>query len=244
VRLVITGCEYAGKTTLLKQITEWWKKMTGIDYGGLMGHDHFTFYGGGSQMHPPPGQEDIPEEELEKVKSLGPVVREQLQRYVIDYHLGIEWTKYPDWIVVGFHIEEAVYAPLYYGYGYPGQYGDREQIARHIDRIIMQYFPGTVLVLVKASSETIAKRMKENPHPDNVIKEEDIEFLLKRFDEEYYKSLIYPKFVLDTTDKTPKETLNEFVKSMTPYFSNDDIQRILLCQKLKKLQGDKDEETE
>jgi len=80
LRLVITGCEYAGKTTLLKQITEWWSKATGIRYDRLIGHDHFTFYGGGSQMRPPPGMSDVPPEELEKVKALGPVVKEQLQR--------------------------------------------------------------------------------------------------------------------------------------------------------------------
>ena len=232
LRLVITGCEYAGKTTLMKQITKWWKKVTGIDYGGPIGHDHFTFYGGGSQMHPPPGQEDVPEDELEKVKALGPVMREQLQRYVIDYHLGIEWPKHPDWVVVGFHIEEAVYAPIYYEYGYPNQYGDREQFARGVDQIIMQHFPGTLLVLVKASSDEITKRMRENPHPDNVIKEGDIELLLKRFDEEYYKSLIYPRFVLDTTNKTPEETLDQFVKSFTPHFSKDDILRMLQHQVL------------
>ena len=227
MRLVITGCEYAGKTTLLKQITEWWSEATGIRYDRLIGHDHFTFYGGGSQMHPPPGMSDVPPEELERVKALGPVVKEQLQRYMIEYHLGIRWTEFPDWIMVGFHIEEAVYAPLYYGYGYPNQYGDREFFARHVDHLIMQHFPGTVLVLVKASPETIAERMRENPHSDNTIKEEDIELLLERFDEEYNKSIIYPKFILDTTDKTPEETLNEFVELMSPHLSQYDLLRMV-----------------
>ena len=39
------------------------------------------------------------------------------QRYVIEYHLGTSFYEYPDHGLVGFHIEEAVYAPLYYGYG-------------------------------------------------------------------------------------------------------------------------------
>ena len=97
----------------------------------------------------------------------------------------------------------------------------------------MQYFPGTALVLLKASPETIAKRMRENCHYDNVVKEEDIELVLKRFDEVCNKSAIYPRFTLDTTNTTPEETLNQFVKSMRPHFSQYDILRMLNHQKSK-----------
>ena len=39
MRLILIGCEYAGKTTLANEITKWLKETTG---GGRTFHDHFT----------------------------------------------------------------------------------------------------------------------------------------------------------------------------------------------------------
>jgi hypothetical protein len=181
------------------------------------------------QTHP-----HLPDDELENAKALRPMAREMFQRYIIEYHLGMRFTKNPDWFVVGFHIEDAVYAPLYYGYGKDGGFPiEREAFARHIDSVVEEYFPGTVLVLLRASPEMIAKRMREKRHPDNVIKADDIESLIGRFDEEYKESLMSLKFVLDTTNATQEETLNEFIKSMTGHFSDTDTIRMLHRQCLK-----------
>lgn len=214
LRLLIVGCEYAGKTTFKEQFTKWWNNLTGAH---VVGHDHFTFYGTGSN-----GADPLvpPSDELEKLKALAPKIKRQLQRNSIYYHLGAEWPEgFADWIVVGFHIEEVVYAPLYYGY-------DREGFAYGVDYNIRKYFPRTFHVLVTASSDKIAERMNDNPHSDNVIKKQDIEVLLKRFKEEFNRSLVGPKFILDTTDQTPKETLNQFIKAMMPHLSQKDILRI------------------
>jgi len=219
LKLIIAGCEYAGKTTLLGEVKKWAEGAMGGVFGG---HDHFTF----------PCKE-CPEEERKKLLALGPSTREMFQRYMMEYHLA-PFEDEKDHVLVGFHVEEAVYAPLYYGYGRPGEFGDRQWLARHIDRKLMKHFPGIVLVLVKASPDEIAKRMKENPHPDGVLKEGDIEHVLKRFEEEYRHSLIYPRFVLDTTGRTAEETLKQFVESMVPHLEPIDILRMLNYEKLKK----------
>ena len=231
--MIIVGCEYAGKTTLVQEIVKWWEGIAGVRIGY---HDHFTFPQGGAQKHPPPGQADLPEEELEKLRTLSPEAKEIFQRMNIEYHLGSGFTGDDDLILVGFHIEEAVYAPLYYGYGYTKIYGDREFYVRYVDYEIMKHRPDTVLVLLKASPDTIAKRMKEKTHYDNIVQEKDIEHVLERFEEEYRKSLIRRKFTIDTTNKTVEETLRDFVKSMElgSHFRPIDTNRMLQHQAIKK----------
>ena len=217
---LIIGELGSGKTTLLKQISKWWESVTGKM---VKGHDHFTFYGTGSNGKDPLAPSS---DELKRLWALTPRIKRGIQRDSINYHLGAEWLKvFADWILVGFHIEEAVYAPMYYGY-------EREGFVAGIEQSIRRDFLGAVLVLVKASPAVIAKRMRENPHSDNIIKEKDIELVLKGFNEEYKRSLIYPKFVLDTSNKTPRETLNEFIKSMTPLLCQRDRIRMLYCKSL------------
>jgi len=230
LRLIVVGCEYTGKTTLAREIAQWWKDVTGL---AIQIHDHFTFPQGGAQRHPPPGQSDMPEEDLERLRCLAPDSREIFQRQTIEYHLTPNFNEYEDLILVGFHIEEAVYAIPYYGYGYPRTYQDRERFTRKIDIVIAKHVPDTVLVLLKASPETVARRMKENQHYDNVIPEKDIEHILERFEEEYYKSWIRKKFTLDTTDKIPGETLMDFAELMKKYLTPLDTIRILRHQALK-----------
>ncbi len=145
MKLIITGCEYAGKSTLINEIKKWANNAL----GGLQTscHDHFTL---GGELLP----EDIKDSsERDKLLALGPKAKEMYQRYMIEYHLApFEGSK--DHIVVGFHIEEAVYAPLYYGYGKPREYGDRSWFARHIDTVSMKYFPvgNPALLLIRSKS--------------------------------------------------------------------------------------------
>lgn len=223
MRLIVVGCEYAGKTTLMEKVAKWWEDKVGAK---LPIHDHFTypFGGNGETEHERAGGD----EGLEKLAALEPGGREMFQRYLMEYHLGAGFDTDYDLVLVGFHIEEAVYAPHYYGYGMPEVYGDREGYARHVDHMIMKYRPDTVLVLVTASPETIRKRMKENPHPGGVLQEKDVEYILGRFKDEHSKSFIRRKFVIDTTDAPVEESLKRFLKSMEPHFTPIDILRILL----------------
>ena len=126
---------------------------------------------------------------------------------------------------VGFHIDEAVYAPLYYGYD---EEGGRTRAARKIEARILEMAPDTALVLVKASPEVIAKRKKENPHPHDLVQEKDIELVLNRFQEEFDASLLRKRMTIDTSNATVEESLAEFVENFKPMLTPADRARILL----------------
>jgi shikimate kinase len=218
MKLILVGCEYAGKTTLAKEIVKW----TDRTMGGARGfHDHFSI----------PSSE-LTAEDQEQFITLSPRLKEMFQRYVIEYHLQPAFYSDPDHNLVGFHIEEAVYAPLYYGYGRKGEYAERTGFARSIEKEIVARAPDTVLILLKASTGVIASRMRENPHPRPVVQEKDIEYVLQRFEEEYQSSLIRKRFVLDTTTATVSETLSQFVAQIEAHLTDTDRLRVLTHQAL------------
>lgn len=136
-----------------------------------------------------------------------------------------------DYVLVGLQLDEAVYAPLYYGYGRPWEDAEVVGLAHHYEAHIMEHMPYLVQVLVKASPEIIASRLKENPHKHGLLKEGDemvteIKHVLERFDEVAAKSLIRTKITLDTSASTVEETVAEFVEKMVRYMSTDELRRI------------------
>ena len=216
MRLILIGCEYAGTTTLIGKIGKWVERAM----GGRMGiHDHWKI----------PQVSHAPHtiEENEAFLALSPSLQESFQRYHMGYHLSPSFYGDAHHTMVGFHIDEAVYAPLYYGYGGPGEYADREMHARRTDGEIMEIAPDTVLVLLKASPDAIRQRMKADPHEYALVKEKDIELVLDMFAQQYERSFIRNKFELDSTGKTVEETLAEFVEQVQPYLLERDRLRIL-----------------
>ena len=218
MRLILVGIEYAGKTTLGGEITKWIGRTMG---GGRIFHDHFTI--------PSPELEGSDRDLLFKAT---PRFREMFQRYQMEHHLSDGFYGDPDHMLTGFHIEDAVYAPLYYGYGGPGEYAERSLLARSMEREIMKKAPDTVMILMKASRDTIAKRMSENPHSHTVVQEKDIDDVLERFDQEYGNSWIRRKFELDTSTATVGETLAEFDAKIKPILSHADRTRVLAFRAL------------
>ena len=244
--LVVTGCEYAGTTTLSHAIAQWMEATFSDErhpsYWSF--HDHFKI----PHVSHQPGADEaecmrllklnsgLPEadqtrdglsgDEQRQVLALSPKLMEMFQRFNIEYHLQSDFYKTPDHSVVGMHIDEAVYAPLYYGYGGEGQYAERETYARAVERKIMNLAPDTVHILVKASPGTIAGRMKENPHQNAVLQGKDIEHVLARFQEEYERSTLANKLSIDTTNATVQESLEEFVGKMEEFFTDADRERI------------------
>lgn len=213
MRLILVGCEYAGKTTLANEIVAW----IGRTFGSSRTfHDHFSL----------PCNE-FSEEEQEQLAALSPRLKEMFQRYMMNYHFHDAFYGDPDHNLVGFHIEEAVYAPLYYGYGGKGDYAERSSLARAMEEEILNKAPDTVMVLLRARSEIIAKRMRENPHARQLIQEEDIDYVLQRFEEEYQTSLLRKKFALDTSDVAVEQTLAEFVEQIESRLSQADQLRLL-----------------
>ena len=217
MRLILTGCEYAGTTTLVNNICDWLERAMGTPASP---HDHFKF--------PDLSHAPLSADEQAQLLGLSPLLKEQYQRYHVDYHVGDQfYREAAHHIVVGLHFDEAVYAPLYYGYGGVGAPFDRRLLARQVESRLMEVAPDTVVVLVKASPQVIAQRMRETPQPHGLVREEDIEAVLARFEDEYNQSVLRLKFELDTSESTPEETLAEFKRQVAPYLSDGDRLRLL-----------------
>ena len=215
MRLIIVGCEYAGTTTLVDNIGSWVER----SMGGNMGkHDHWKI--------PQVSHSEHTREENLAFLALSPNLQESFQRYHMEYHMSRSFYSDPHHVMVGFHIDEAVYAPKYYGYGSHDDYGDRARSARRIEGEILEVARDTVLVLLKASPETIRERMAAEPREFGLVKEEDIEFVLQRFEEEYTRSFVRQKIEIDNTDLTPEETLAQFVERIQPHLTDGDRSRI------------------
>src|SRR5262249_16289448 len=161
--------------TLAGTIVEWIVETMGRSSPICAWHDHFV-------LPFKEGESPKTEAEAENVRSLIPSLLEKYSRYMIQYHFGF----YGDdqHLVVDRYYADAVYGPLEYGYGGPGQYADRRQAARHWDAEVMTKAPDTVLVLLKASADVIRQRMRQDPHPHSILKEGDVEQVLECFREE------------------------------------------------------------
>lgn len=221
MRLIIVGSEYAGKTTLVKEIVKWRNDVMGppTPLGIVEYHDHFTLPWVGHW-------DEISGEDLKKFMELGPELKEMFQRYQFAYHLSPMLYRDTDHILVGFHIEEAIYAPRYYGYGGRDEYGDRESMVRHIEAEIIERAPDTVLILVKTRSQVIKERMRKHPHTRTVLREDDVDETVDLFENHYNKSLLRYRFTLDTSEITVEETIKEFVEKIEPFLSDSDRMRI------------------
>lgn len=225
MRLVITGLEYTGKTSLTLKIVEMIESATGkrSPY-----HDHYW----PEIAHPP----ELSDEEEKYLLGLTPRLKEQIMRNNLDYHVrdAFYGPDHPDHLVVGAHTEDAVMGPAYFGYGGPGgpvpESGlieDRRVVNAYLETDLLERGPDTVLVHLKASPDVIAKRMRDNPHRNSVLQAKDIERLLNRFEEEVRDSRIRHKIEIDTTDKTADEALSELMQKVEPHLSDVDKQRLL-----------------
>jgi len=219
MNLIFVGCEYAGKSTIAEEVIKWAEQTLG---GTSHFHDHMSV----------PSSE-LSSEAQESLLTVHPQILEMLQRYMIYYHLRNHFYSNPDHNLMGMVIEEAVYAPLYYGYGgknsgapYRSPEGQRTEMARQIEETMLEQAPESVLVLFKASPEVIKKRMVNTPHTHQLVQDTDVEHVLERFEEEFHASLIQRRFVLDTTTATVAETLAEFGTKYEPFHTQIDRERM------------------
>ncbi|MBT4500941.1 MAG: hypothetical protein HOC74_24640 [Gemmatimonadetes bacterium] len=212
MRSIFVGCEYAGKSTLIQMLADYYRKRN------LHPHmdDHFSIPD--STLSP---------ESRKLMMGLPRDIIERMQRMQIQYHVDIiKKYKYP--ILGGWNIEEAVYTGYYgsdpdspyyenYAYTFHRLYEAQVYEARLADLVMFH---------VTASDEAIARRMRENPHEYPIVKEKDIPEIKKRFAAEVEQSLFtchHQTVVLDTTDKTPQESFDELLALSEPLITPGEI---------------------
>ena len=226
MRLIIIGCEQAGKTTLSAGIRDWLLETTGSCETSF--HDHFlpwNPHGGGIKA------EQV-ESELKLVELGDITLLEGFCRYIIHYHTHPDFYARQDHAVVNWYYGDAVYAPMYYGFGGPGDYGDRAALARRCESELMATAPDTVLVLVKARPEIIRERREREQGLAPYPRDADIDVVLRRFQEEYDGSLIRRRIELDTSDGAPADTLAAFLEQVRPMLTAEDRLRLLAHRQL------------
>ncbi len=224
MKLILVGCEYSGTTTLAFKVREWVHEVIG-GYVNLV-HDHFKIPF--TIEHSPeyaPSPEITPEEQAQYL-ALSPRIKDSVQRHNVMYHLG-GFSHQDDRIVIGLHIEDAIYGPLYFGYGGDGS---RKKFAQSIDRKIMEVAPETVLGLVQASPDVIARRMGETPRENGVLREKDIKQVVDAFAREHGESRIRHKIALDTSEASVDETMKDFVRQIEAHLTDHDRTRIIIRQ--------------
>ena len=233
MRLTLMGCEYAGKRTLGVEIARWWAEQTGSEFHEspqMSFHDHFTV----PHVVHAGGHDDHKELSERQMLDLNPGLLEHYQRYQIGNKLHSGYvTGGPDLFLIDWFYADAVFAPLYYGYGGPGQYADRHVMARHMEAELLKTMPEMILVMMTASPEVIRQRKREGKsifpgrHKATHFKGEDAELVLSKFQDEYDVSLIRHKFTLDTTSATVDETLQEFISGIKKFITPEDRLRVL-----------------
>jgi hypothetical protein len=214
MRLIVIGSEYTGKTTLAARILQWIDENMGHPICGW--HDHFV-------LPFAEGPEPDATIEADQILALKPKLLEKYSRYMIEYHLNEAFYGDDHHLLVNWYYGDAVYAPLYYGFGGKDEYADRQAMARGHDELVSRAGPDTVLIHLKATPEVVRQRRAAGKHPREIIKDEDIELILRRFQEEYDRSGIRRKFELDTTTATADETFQAFLKQIEPHLTVADL---------------------
>lgn len=203
MRLIVIGCEYTGKTTLIDGLYAW-GEARGIHY-----HldDHFSI----------PDQFFLNAEEQAAMRALPPTIKERFQRFQIYYHVASVIAHHADTLLGGFHIEEAIYGPRYY---YPGKaFPDYH---RRIERDLPD---DTILLLLTARPDVIRRRMETSPHAHPLVGPDEVEEISREFEREYRLSWLDRRFTLDTSDLAPARLVTTFLERVTPLLSERDLLR-------------------
>ena len=202
MRLVLIGCEYVGKTTLVDGVMAWGKSR-GINF-----HldDHFSI----------PDQFFLSPDDQQAMLAMPPTIKERFQRFQIYYHLDVI-ANHADVLLAGFHIEEAIYGPRYY---YPKHAWPPYQ------RRIETHLPAdTILLLLTATPEVLRQRMASAPHAYPVVPSEDLEAVSEQFEAEYRASWIERKLRIDTSTLQPGELVPTFMRQVKPFLDTRDLLR-------------------
>ena len=212
MRSIFVGVEYAGKSTLIQMLNDYYRRRKLRTHGD----DHFTVPDASLSAESRKAMVDFPAD-----------VKERMQRMQIHYHVEVI-KNYANTLISGWHMEEAVYSAAYgddpdnpyyanYGYGHQRLYEVM---------VLEERLPDIVLIHLTASDEAIRERMCAEPHEFQIIKEQDIPRLKEQFTEEIDKCLFTHKgrkIDLDTTGKTPAESLDELLLLSEPLVTAGEV---------------------
>ena len=221
MRLLLAGCEYSGTTTVAHAIDEWMSENMGTRFSLI--HEHWKI------PHTSGHPDNTTSEEQEWLLAATPKFKEMHQRHSLYYHTQVStYTPHNggDGMVVGGHIDDAVYAPLYFGYGEKGHNFDRELVMHQVEKTILYFTNDTVVVHITADTDVIKQRMKDDPHENGIVQPEDVDKVKKRFAELVDWSLLGNKISIDNSGALV-DTMAQFVAKMEPLFTDTDRSRIL-----------------
>ncbi len=223
MKVILAGIEYVGSTTISRMLSDWKLKNMGEPFFMGLVHDHSKL------PHTSGHPDDTTLEEQEQILNLSPKLKEMYHRYGMYYH--IHHYVQEDDLSVGFHIEEAVYARRYYGYGLDGEQFDRNNVFVGIENRIKQITTDPIITVhMVASPDIIESRMlalKDHPeHTNSPLQVEDIEDAMADYQYFISKSDIGPVVKVDTSIDSPEDTLEEVVTLLDPYFTKTDLERI------------------
>ena len=205
MRSIFAGIEYAGKSTLATMLGEYYRQRR----VPIHTDDHFTIPDASLSPASRALMVDLPDD-----------MKERGQRMQIHYHVEII-KKYACPLIVGWHLEEAVYTRFYGddpdSFYYPNFHYGFQRLYESL--VLEAHLPDVVLFHVTASDEEIARRMQDSPHEYPVVRREHIAEIKAHFEAEIAASLFTQQnrtVVLDTTGKTPAESFDELLRASEP----------------------------
>lgn len=223
MKIILAGVEYVGTTTISRMLSDWKLRVMGEPFFMGLIHDHSKL------PHTSGHPDDTTLDEQAQILSLSPKLKEMYHRYGMYYHLH-HYVQEDD-LTVGFHVEEAVYARRYYGYGLDGEQFDRNNVFVSIENRIKQITKDPIITVhMVASAEVIESRMeklKDHPeHTNSPLLVSDIDAVMSEYQYFIDKSDIGPIVKIDTSSDSPEETLEGIINSIEPYFTKVDLERI------------------
>ncbi len=202
MRLIVIGCEYAGKSTLIDGLAALGKDL------GMRVHldDHFSI----------PDEFFLKPDDQAAMLAMPPTIKERFQRFQVYYHVHLV-SHYDDILLGGYHIEEAIYGRRYY---YPAV-----RIPDYVHQIEAQLPNDTILCLLTASPEVIRARMKAAPHRYPIVRPEDVETVSQEFESLFRTSWLARRLAIDTSALSPEGLLDTFRRRVKPFLSTHDLLR-------------------
>jgi hypothetical protein len=211
MRAIFVGIEYAGKSTLINILEQYYRSRK----LGTHADDHFTI-----------PDTSLSPESRKILTGLPDDMKERSQRMQIDYHVHILFYE-PFTFLGGWHIEEEIYQ-TFYGNDPDGYYYNLSHMNnRSLEVEVLKLdLPDLVMVHLTADDDVIRRRMTETPHEYNVIKEKDIPELKRLFAQHVEDSTFTQRgltVTLDTSNKTPAESLDELLLKTEPMVTTGEL---------------------